>query len=536
MAGPCSVASFGDDDDLLYSTSGGGMTPCQGGADSRDPLASAPLFTAEQCELTGKARRQSDGAAFFDLPIKLRANLTLQALQALNRGVLRGLGRYALATGSDAEWAAAGRLPVATTERVEAAHQAAAPPETRPRGADALAMFQRPSRGGAAPTPPTGKPKPRSAGPPRRGDVCRACVDQIALPPAGSVTVPMTAVSPRARRFLEDHQNLMLAADGDERARASGIEPYIDPALKSRRAMTKLACRLWASGMLNWVYEILGEVAPFTVVKTVEAVGGSSSQGGMPREEIVAQRMVLDQRRENLRWKRPPWFPMSNAACFPFLEVPDKDSADVAAFTGDAPDWYWTLGIPAEMWPHFCVPLVKPSDLRNALRSLGIEVEVPEGAVAVALVAPVMGWSWAVILAHWCLEDLLLHTVEEFKTSNRISFRIPLPQPHREDMIHWEYIDDVGGIVIRPRRGRSTAEADARALGAKIREAFRDEGFGYHKDEYGPQVVSLGHELEPQGFGVRLARMTVAATEQLFHQKIATAEALEAAEPKAQDP
>ena len=153
MAGPCSVASFGDDDDLLYSTSGGGMTPCQGGADSRDPLASAPLFTAEQCELTGKARRQSDGAAFFDLPIKLRANLTLQALQALNRGVLRGLGRYALATGSDAEWTAPGRLPVATTEKMEAAHQAAAPPRTRPRGADALAMFQRPSRGGAAPTP-----------------------------------------------------------------------------------------------------------------------------------------------------------------------------------------------------------------------------------------------------------------------------------------------------------------------------------------------------------------------------------------------
>ena len=61
----------------------------------------------------------------------------------------------------------------------------------------------------------------------------------------------------------------MLAADGDERVRASDIEPYIDPALKSRRAMTKLACRLWAAGMLDWVYEVLGEVVPFTVVKTV---------------------------------------------------------------------------------------------------------------------------------------------------------------------------------------------------------------------------------------------------------------------------
>ena len=58
MAGPCSVASFGDDDDLLYSTSGGGMTPLS----RRRRLAGS---TGERAALHGgavRANRESSPA------------------------------------------------------------------------------------------------------------------------------------------------------------------------------------------------------------------------------------------------------------------------------------------------------------------------------------------------------------------------------------------------------------------------------------------------------------------------------------------
>ena len=100
---------------------------------------------------------------------------------------------------------------------------------------------------------------------------------------------------------MENFKDKMLAEDGGERVQNSGIEPYVDPALRSRRAMTKLACRLWLAGMLGWVSEVLGEVSPFTVVKSVGVSGEAAASDRPAREEITAQRMVLDQRRENRR-------------------------------------------------------------------------------------------------------------------------------------------------------------------------------------------------------------------------------------------
>ena len=90
-------------------------------------------------------------------------------------------------------------------------------------------------------------------------------------------------------------------------------------------------------------------------------------------------------------------------------------------------------------------------------------------------------------------------------------------------------IDDVGGLILG--KPKDTTCSTARAVGKQVKQALKDKGFGYHKDEYGTFVVSLGHEISPQGFGIRVARakfwIGVGALEHLLEIKTATAETLE---------
>ena len=51
---------------------------------------------------------------------------------------------------------------------------------------------------------------------------------------------------------------------------------------------------------------------------------------------------------------------------------------------------------------------LKVSDLENALRERhGWTAGFPPDTVGLGFRCPVMGWSWAVVLAQWALEDLL---------------------------------------------------------------------------------------------------------------------------------
>eukprot|EP00974_Lingulodinium_polyedra_P132909 11223612-Lingulodinium_polyedra.AAC.1 len=104
----------------------------------------------------------------------------------------------------------------------------------------------------------------------------------------------------------------MLEPDGEQKVLASEIVPFTDAALRSRRARTRLAARLWASGLLRPVERVTGLVAPFTVVKKLLKEPPAAITD-------ISQRMVLDQRKENVRWRSPPWSPMANPSMFPYL-------------------------------------------------------------------------------------------------------------------------------------------------------------------------------------------------------------------------
>eukprot|EP00972_Heterocapsa_arctica_P004623 686864-Heterocapsa_arctica.AAC.1 len=64
---------------------------------------------------------------------------------------------------------------------------------------------------------------------------------------------------------------------------------------------------MWRGGMLTEVGHVESEVDLFTVVKKVVEV--SPADGGRPWD--VALRLIFDNRRGNLRWRTPPWVPLS---------------------------------------------------------------------------------------------------------------------------------------------------------------------------------------------------------------------------------
>ena len=488
------------------------------GAFDKDPVANLPYLTPDQ----GSVRCPGSwlqGRSYFDLPPVLRANLSIGLLRSMCKGFLTGPWRTAPPIGTSASWSAAGALPQLLSLRLLEAHRMLTPPRDRPRGAAAM-HFARV----AATTPPApgaGPPVPcQTEAQAKKGDLCRAVVRDISLPSVGSRAVCMTSLSPRASAYLNNYSTRMLAEGWRAAVEASDIVPFTDPALRSRRAKQELAGRLWMAGLLTGVTEVKGTIHPFTVIKKVRGPGSYD------------MRLVLDQRKDNMAWKTPPWTPMASPGLFPYVQVPRDPTKEVQIMVGDLPDMYWTLALPQAMAAHFCLEGVTPADLSNHLvKAYGVNVSFGADVVALGMQVPIMGWSWAVCLAQVTLEDCLERDVAEMKSSSRLQYGVPLPRLAEMGILHWEYIDDVGAMVwAKPRPDGDPTEA--KKLGEKIRAALRANGLGFHKDDYGTTAVSLGHEISPSSFGVRPTRaklfQTAGALENMLWEEEASGQQVEA--------
>ena len=120
--------------------------------------------------------------------------------------------------------------------------------------------------GGSSPSPSV-----KRAGVPNRGEIWPACVSDIALPPPGTVSVPLEQVSATAAAYLREYQTRMLRPL-EERLEISKTvweAPYVDPLIK--RDVLKLAVRMAKAGMLRAASHCHSTVGLFTVVKKVWA-------------------------------------------------------------------------------------------------------------------------------------------------------------------------------------------------------------------------------------------------------------------------
>jgi hypothetical protein len=108
-------------------------------------------------------------------------------------------------------------------------------PETAPVGSAAIAR-----QGGGRPQasgPPRKAGTQSSSSLPKRGDIWPATVANIALPPAGTLIVPIREISKKAKFYLDAFEEKMLnsASELEELTRdvpPEELEPYVDPALR----------------------------------------------------------------------------------------------------------------------------------------------------------------------------------------------------------------------------------------------------------------------------------------------------------------
>ena len=116
-----------------------------------------------------------------------------------------------------------------------------------------------------SPTPPS----TRVEEPPKKGALCPLVVEEVDLPPVGTVPIPCGQFCPRAKELFSNIERVMLEDPEMAACRARDMPTHSDPALKDRRTRVRLAARMWKSGMLFQTNKTCCTIDVFTVVKKV---------------------------------------------------------------------------------------------------------------------------------------------------------------------------------------------------------------------------------------------------------------------------
>ena len=145
-----------------------------------------------------------------------------------------------------------------------------------------------------SPTPPSTRVEES----PKKGALCPLVVEEVNLPPVGTVPIPCGQFCPRAKGLFSNVKFVMLADPEVVACRARDMSTHLDPALKDRRTRVRLAARMWKSGMLFQTNKTCCTIDVFTVVKKV-----IPSPDGTFR---ISSRLIFGGRRPSVWWCAPP--------------------------------------------------------------------------------------------------------------------------------------------------------------------------------------------------------------------------------------
>jgi hypothetical protein len=233
----------------------------------------------------------------------------------------------------------------------------------------------------------------------------------------------------------------------------------------------------------------------------------------------VIMRMVFDDRRINVCFKRPPWASLGGLGALALVDLSSqyREGWTVGFVTGDIPDFYYRLLIPAWLLSFFTLDHVSLRDLRRALAQDGVELDWPSDSF-IAVAGLGMGWSWAVYLSQMCLEDITTGAGEGLDWTRALIYGMSVPwlvaSPGR-DVLLWRYIDDYAAMVLEFRRRLSTKPLSDRTgdpvaesmelvrlsrprlfeVYEDLRGAVHRAGLPVHKEECGEAVITLGMAL-----------------------------------------
>ncbi len=133
-----------------------------------------------------------------------------------------------------------------------------------------------------------------------------------------------------------------------------------------------------------------GLAAFFTVVKDVRPDG------------FVELRLILDMRRVNEAFRRPPWTALSGPGSLRSLEFSEEATQgyEIRGAGGDVKNFFYWVKLTSFLATFFGIEDVTPSELHQELTRQGWPGAMPDRDKAHLMVTVTpMGWSWAVWVA-----------------------------------------------------------------------------------------------------------------------------------------
>lgn len=184
--------------------------------------------------------------------------------------------------------------------------------------------------------------------------------------PSVAGTVSLVDILPPAERALILDPTAMLAADSSlftDRFSMAGV---------TDQAHAELALEGWRRGMM--------------VFRTsVKAVNGEFSV----RKDVTAQRLIIDARPANSRFKPPPHVKLPTPDVLARLRLQSGRKYFISKI--DVENYYYRLRLPEWMWEYFALPPIHSSLIPGW--------DGPVGLVYPCMCVMPAGWSWAVFLS-----------------------------------------------------------------------------------------------------------------------------------------
>ena len=296
----------------------------------------------------------------------------------------------------------------------------------------------------------------------------------VSVPCSESARVPAAGLlDDMGRETVEDPSRCMLLSDeewGEVSEANKDFRPYMDVKLQhSAKEYEGFVKDIYDAGMVEFIDRPRDLVTPFFVAK-------KSGQ----------QRLVLDCRGVNRRFRQPPAMSMSSGSSWASLSIPDHQQMFVAQ--SDIKNYFYALEMPCDLRTLFSLPSVPAGCLRswNVPQHLGGEKSV-EGRVFPCLRVVPMGWNWAMwisqrIHSHQCLvatglsEDRLLVD------------KRPAPDLN-EGVVLIPYADNLNVAGLSKREVQETEDC--------IVEHLRKLGFTVHEELDATNVAeSLGYRVD----------------------------------------
>ena len=328
----------------------------------------------------------------------------------------------------------------------------------------------------------------------KRGDVCQLDPDRIGFPTGKTVPTPAASYSPEVDHYFSRPESMLRERTPEWEEERKKIPCYSDPRLKEKAILLALLAHMWVSNMLMFTDEIFEHVSMFTVIKSITQALGSVYP-------LIEQRLIFDGRRVNWWFRDPPAMRVTTPSQFSWVDLSaeTRGGRQVWFFSGDIKCFYYHLGLPEWIAKYFGIPDVTSSELCEYLRSSrGIDVKPPTpNHCHVCVSVFLMGWSWACWAANSALQAALSSVVEFMRAEMRLLHGMSTPffTVLGTAVLHYQYIDDFGGIVLLDLGAAATTEAAREAVSALLAEckrALNAWGLTVHKEHVGQELECLG--------------------------------------------